>query len=71
VSRHSSTPAEANSITLSMPKASKVSDLAVTPDQITTTASMTIQATVTHSRTKASRTKSARAALQAHAEARA
>ena len=61
VSRQISTPAEASSIRLSTPNASSVIERAATPAPIATAASMTIQATVNHSRRKAFRTSAARA----------
>ena len=50
-----STPAEASSIRLSTPNASKRDRARATPAPIATAASMTIHATVTYSRRKASR----------------
>jgi hypothetical protein len=54
VSRHMSRAAEANSIRLSMPAASNVVERAATPEPIDTTASTSIQASVTYSSRKAS-----------------
>src|SRR5215471_4176295 len=65
-SRQISTPAEASSMTLSMPKATSVRLCATTPDAIATAASIVIQPIVIHSsqnalRTRFSRTRSWRA----------